>query len=105
MLVHTEGVVVLGQAREFVTTFGIRDGHNRWLRIPAAPFQFNLDTLERASFLLLDCRHHASDGSRRGLRRGSPWCLPRPRDRGTTLHQSQQPPPGTDVTVGTPSAT
>ena len=38
LLVHTEGIVVLGQVREFVTTFGIRDGGDRWLRIPTAPF-------------------------------------------------------------------
>src|ERR1700746_3925426 len=57
------------QLPEFVATFGIRDGLNRSLRAPTVLFQFNLDTLEREFFLLLDCRRHAPDGSDRGLRR------------------------------------
>src|SRR5438445_10835456 len=69
MLVHTEGIAVLRQIREFKTTCGIRDGRKGRLRIPTAPFQFNLDTLERSLYFLLERRHHAPDGAHRGLRR------------------------------------
>ena len=69
LLVHTEGILVLRQLREFVTPFGIRDGRNRWLRIPTAAFLCNLHTLERFLYFLLERRHHAPDGAHRGLRR------------------------------------